>query len=151
MEAKIAISQKPPVLLDLEGTYERAIETIAEAAAGGAKLIVFPEAYLPGYPTWIWRLRPGGDMALGNTLHTELRRNAVDIDGGGLNRLCESAAAHGMVVVMGLNEIESTFSGSTLFNTVVVIGPDGTILNRHRKLMPADFVWSTRRSGASAA
>ena len=144
METKIAISQKPPVLLDLKASYERAIETIAEAAAEGAKLVVFPEAYLPGYPTWIWRLRPGGDMALGNALHTELHRNAVDIKGGGLDRLCKAAVEHGVVVVMGMHEIDSAFSGSTLFNTVVVIGDDGAILNRHRKLMPTNperMVW----------
>lgn len=144
METKVAISQKPPVLLDLEASYSRAIETIAEAAAVGARLIVFPEAYLPGYPTWIWRLRPGGDMALGNRLHGELRRNAVDIAAGGLDRLCEAAASHGIIVVMGMHELDSAFSGSTLFNTVVVIGPDGALLNRHRKLMPTNperMVW----------
>ncbi|MER9236552.1 carbon-nitrogen hydrolase family protein [Mesorhizobium sp. M0622] len=144
MDTRIAISQKPPVLLDLEATYERAIASIAEAAAEGAKLIVFPEAYLPGYPTWIWRLRPGGDMALANSLHAKLRRNAVDISAGGLDRLREAAAQHGMIVVMGLNEIDSQCSGSTLYNTVVTIGSDGSILNRHRKLMPTNperMVW----------
>ena len=144
MDTRIAISQKPPVLLDLEATYERAIASIAEAAAEGAKLIVFPEAYLPGYPTWIWRLRPGGDMTLANSLHAKLRRNAVDISAGGLDRLREAAAQHGMIVVMGLNEIDSQCSGSTLYNTVVTIGSDGSILNRHRKLMPTNperMVW----------
>jgi nitrilase len=144
MDIKIAISQKPPVLLDLEATMERAIETVGEAAGEGAKLIVFPEAYLPGYPTWIWRLRPGADMALGNRIHEQLRRNAIDIEGGGLDRLRKAAAEHGVVVVMGLNEVDSTFSGSTIFNAVVVIGPDGAILNRHRKLMPTNperMVW----------
>jgi nitrilase len=144
METKIAISQKPPVLLDLEATYFRALETVAEAAREGAKLIVFPEAYLPGYPTWIWRLRPGGDMQLAGNIHAELRRNAVDIAAGGLDRLRDAAAEHGVVIVMGLHEIDSKFSGSTLFNTVVVIGTDGTILNRHRKLMPTNperMVW----------
>lgn len=144
MEARIAVSQKPPVLLDLDATLDRAVETIAEAAAEGARLIVFPEAYLPGYPTWIWRLRPGGDMALSSRLHAELRRNAVDIAGGGLDRLREAAARHGIVVVMGLHEIDSAFSGSTLFNTLVVIGAAGEILNRHRKLVPTNperMVW----------
>ncbi len=144
METKIAVSQKPPVLLDIEATYERALQTIAEAAGEGAKLIVFPEAYLPGYPTWIWRLRPGGDMALGNRIHALLLRNAVDIAAGGLDRLCEAAAQHGIVVVMGLHEVDTAFSGSTLFNTVVVIDADGTVLNRHRKLMPTNperMVW----------
>ena len=66
MDVKVAVCQKPPVLLDLPATVARAIETIDEAVSEGAGLVVFPEAYLPGYPTWIWRLRPGGDMALGN-------------------------------------------------------------------------------------
>lgn len=144
MDVKIAVCQKPPVLLDLGATMERALESIDEAVAEGAQLIVFPEAYLPGYPTWIWRLRPGGDMGLGSTLHAELRKNSVDIAAGGLKPLCEAAAKHGVVVVMGLNEIDSEFSGSTLFNTMVVIGTDGSILNRHRKMMPTNperMVW----------
>jgi len=138
MDVKVAICQKPPVLLDLTATITRAIETLEEAAAEGAQLIVFPEAYLPGYPTWIWRLRPGGDMTLGNKIHAELRRNAVDIEAGGLDAICKAAAKHEVVVVMGMNEVDSRFSGTTLFNTVVVIGSDGSILNRHRKLMPTN-------------
>lgn len=144
MTIKVAIAQKPPVLLNLEATTLRALESLEEAASRGAQLVVFPEAYLPGYPTWIWRLRPGGDMALGNQLHTLLRQNAVDIAQGGLDRLCEAAAQHNVVVVIGLNEVDSSYSGTTLFNTVVVIGSDGKILNRHRKLMPTNperMVW----------
>jgi nitrilase len=144
VDVKIAICQKPPVLLNLGATIDRALDAIDEASDERAQLIVFPEAYLPGYPTWIWRLRPGGDMALGNQLHAELRNNAVDVAAGGLDPICEAAAQRGVVVVMGLNEVDSEFSGSTLFNTVVVIGSDGTILNRHRKLMPTNperMVW----------
>ena len=51
MEVKVAISQKPPVLLDLDATIDRALATLDEVAANGARLVVFPEAYLPGYPT----------------------------------------------------------------------------------------------------
>lgn len=144
MDVKVAISQRPPVLLDLAKTIDRVVETIDEAAGEGTRLVVFPEAYLPGYPTWIWRLRPGGDMALGNTLHAALRRNSVDIAAGGLDRVREAAAKHGIVVVVGFTEVDSKFSGTTLFNSVVVIGPDGAILNRHRKLMPTNperMVW----------
>jgi len=144
MTIKVSIAQKPPVLLNLEATTLRALESLEEAASNGAQLVVFPEAYLPGYPTWIWRLRPGGDMALGNQLHTILRQNAVDIGQGGLDRICEAAAKHNVVVVMGLNEVDSNYSGTTLFNTVVVIGSNGKILNRHRKLMPTNperMVW----------
>jgi nitrilase len=141
---KVAVVQKPPVLLDRAATMARAIESLAEAAGAGGKLVVFPEAYLPGYPTWIWRLRPGGDMALSGEIHARLLANAVDIDKGDLAPLCEGARKYGVTVVCGMSEVDGRFSGSTLYNSVVTIGPDGAILNRHRKLMPTNperMVW----------
>ncbi len=144
METKVAVSQRPPVLMDLKASLQTALDIVAEASRSGAKLLVFPEAFLPGYPTWIWRLRPGGDMALSNRLHSTLRLNAVDVSAGDLQPLFEAAARHDMTIVMGLHEIDSAFSGSTLFNTVVIIGPDGRILNKHRKMMPTNperMVW----------
>ena len=144
MSRKIAVIQNPPVLLDLAATLERAVASIGQVAREGAELAVFPEAFLPGYPTWIWRLRPGGDMALSGEIHERLRRNAVDIDGGALSPIAEAAAQHGVTVVCGMHEIDKRYSGSTLFNTVVVVGPDGTLLNRHRKLIPTNperMVW----------
>jgi nitrilase len=105
---------------------------------------VFPEAYLPGYPTWIWRLKPGGDMALSNELHARLRQNAVSLSRGDLKPVQDSAKKHQITLVVGINEVDTEVSGTTLYNTVVVIGPDGTILNRHRKLMPTNperMVW----------
>jgi nitrilase len=144
MPARIAILQSPPVLLDRDGTIARAIEAVDEAADAGAALLVFPEAWIPGYPTWIWRLAPGGDMALSGDLHARLRRNAIDLARGDLRPLQDAAGRRGVTIVVGLSEIDSGFSGTTLFNTVVVIGPDGAILNRHRKLMPTNperMVW----------
>jgi nitrilase len=99
---RVAVVQKPPVLLDRQATIDRALGSLEEATAHNAKLVVFPEAYLPGYPTWIWRLRPGGDMALSGEIHAKLRENAVDIDGGGLDRLCKAARAHGTTIVCGM-------------------------------------------------
>jgi nitrilase len=144
MPTKVAVIQKPPVLLDREKTIETALASIAEAVGQGAGLLVFPEAYLPGYPTWIWRLKPGGDVTLSSELHARLRANAVDLARGDLQPLQDAAARHGVTIVVGLNELDSKFSGTTLFNTVVVIGPDGALLNRHRKLMPTNperMVW----------
>jgi nitrilase len=144
MPTKVAVIQKPPVLLDRGRTIETALASIAEAAGQGAGLLVFPEAFLPGYPTWIWRLKPGGDMALSGELHARLRENAVDLARGDLQPLQDAASKHGVTVVVGMNELDSQFSGTTLFNTVAVIGPDGTLLNRHRKLMPTNperMVW----------
>jgi nitrilase len=144
MATKVAVIQKPPVLLDRDKTIARAVASIDEAAAAGAALLVFPEAYIPGYPTWVWRLKPGGDMALSGEIHSRLRRNAVDLNREDLRPLQEAASRHAVTVVIGMNEIDSRFSGTTLFNTVVIIGPDGTLLNRHRKLMPTNperMVW----------
>ncbi len=144
MSTKVAVIQKPPVLLDRDKTIARAVGSINEAAGAGAALLVFPEAYVPGYPTWIWRLKPGEDMALSGEIHARLRRNAVDLNREDLRPLQEAASRHEVTVVIGINEIDSRFSGTTLFNTVVVIGPHGTLLNRHRKLMPTNperMVW----------
>ncbi len=144
MSTKVAVIQKPPVLLDREKTIENALRSIDEAVNEGASLLVFPEAYVPGYPAWVWRLKPGGDMTLCGEIHARLRENAVDLAGGDLQPLQDAAARHGVTLIVGINELESRFSGTTLFNTVVVIGPEGALLNRHRKLMPTNperMVW----------
>jgi nitrilase len=134
MPTKIAVIQIPPVLLHREATIAKVLSSIDEAAKAGASLIIFPEAYVPGYPSWIWRLKPGGDMGLAGEIHARLRENAVDLARADLRPVQDAAANCGATVVLGINEIDSEFSGTTLFNTVVMIGSDGTLLNRHRKL-----------------
>lgn len=144
MSTKVAVIQKPPVVLDREKTIAQAVESINEAAGAGATLLVFPEAHISGYPAWIWRLKPGGDIALSSELHARLRQSAVDLNREDLRPLQEAASKHAVTVVMGMNEIDSCYSGTTLFNAVVVIGSDGSLLNRHRKLMPTNperMVW----------
>ena len=124
---KAAIVQHPPVFLDLERSMARAVELVAEAADAGAALVVFPEAWLPGYPTWIWRLRPGADMGVAHELHRALAANAVDLGRDGLRPLRDIAQARGVVVVAGFQEIDRATS-STLFNSVAIIDADGRIL-----------------------
>jgi nitrilase len=141
---RIAVVQMPPVLLDKARTLAQAVSAVRKAAAGGADIVVFPEAFIPGYPVWIWRLRPGSDMGLTEQLYVSLLANAVTVNGGELGPLLQAAAEHKVHIVCGMNERDGDFSRSTLYNTVVVIGPDGTILNRHRKLMPTNperMVW----------
>ncbi|WP_454863647.1 carbon-nitrogen hydrolase family protein [Pseudomonas hormoni] len=135
---KVAIIQRPPVLLDRGATIARAVQSVAEAAAAGASLIVLPESFIPGYPSWIWRLAAGKDGAVVGQLHTRLLANAVDIAKGDLNELCEAARVHAVTIVCGINECERQAGGGTLYNSVVVIGTDGAVLNRHRKLMPTN-------------
>lgn len=134
----IAIIQRPPVLLDRTATLARAVQSVAEAAAAGASLVVLPELYIPGYPSWIWRLAAGRDGALMGQLHGLLLANAVDLGSDDLQDLYQAARRHGVSIVCGINECERRRGGGTLYNSVVVIGPRGELLNRHRKLMPTN-------------
>jgi nitrilase len=95
MSAKIAVIQAPPVLLHRDKTIASVLSSIEQAAGAGASLIVFPEAYVPGYPTWVWRLQPSGDMRLSSEIHARLRANAVDLSKGDLKPVQEAAAKHG--------------------------------------------------------
>lgn len=134
---KIAIIQRPPALLDRAATLERAVQWVAEAAEAGAALVVFPETFVAGYPFWIWRAA-GREGSVMGQLHARLQASAVDIARGDLAPLCQAARAHELTVVCGLNERVLQQGGGTLYNTVVTIGADGSLLNRHRKLMPTN-------------
>ncbi len=141
---KVGIVQRPPVLLDRDATIKVAIEHLHEAADAGAGLVVFPEAYVPGYPGWIWSLRPGDDYELTGEIHRALLENSVDLSTDDLQPLQAAAAERGVVVVVGIHERDGRFSRATLYNTLVTIGADGSIINRHRKLMPTNperMVW----------
>lgn len=136
---RAAVVQRAPVFGDRAATLEVAVAALAEAAAAGAQLVVLPEHFVPGYPAWIWRLRPGTDARQFERLYALWRDNAVDLDDpASLALLTQAARLHGVTVVCGLAEIDSRFSRGTLYNTVVVIGPDGALVNRHRKLMPTN-------------
>src|SRR3982074_1195225 len=81
---RVAVVQHPPVLLHRDKTIKRGVQLMEEAAAKGARLVSFPEVWLPGYPEWVWRLRPGDDFTLTGELHTRLLENAVDLAAGQL-------------------------------------------------------------------
>ena len=142
--SQLAIVQKSPVFLDKARTIEAAVEAVAEAKSKGAELVVFTEAFIPGYPTWIWRLRPGGDWDLSEQLHQRLLKNAVNLESDDLDPLYQAAKTHQVTIVCGIEERDNELSRSTLYNTVLIIGADGRLLNRHRKLMPTNperMVW----------
>jgi nitrilase len=141
---KIAIVQESPALLDRAKTLELAVGLVEQAAAGGAELVVFPEAFISGYPAWIWRLRPGGDWGISETLHARMLSSAVDLENNDLAPLCNAARNNNITIVCGLNERDGRQSRATIYNAVVIIGSDGSVLNRHRKLMPTNperMVW----------
>ena len=141
---RVAVVQHPPVLLDREATLVRGVELLEEAAGEGAQLVTFPETWLPGYPDWVWRLKPGEDYVLTTEIHRLLAEQAVDLEHDGLRPLRDAAQRVGITAVVGIHEREGEYGRATLYNTLAVIGPDGSLLNRHRKLMPTNperMVW----------
>ncbi len=141
---KIAVVQEPPFYLDLEKTMARALDLIAQAARDDAGLVVFPEAWFPGYPTFVWRLPPGAGMGKADEIYARLQANSIDRINGGLEPLQAAAREYGVVLVVGYQELDSGVSGSTLFNSCAIIDADGSIANNHRKLMPTNperMVW----------
>jgi nitrilase len=141
--AKVAIVQLPPVLLDRKATLARAVDAVERAAREGAGLVVFPETYVPGYPHWVWRIKPQ-DFALTNELHERLLANAVDLRANDLAPLRDAARTSGVTVACGIHERDGEFGRATLYNSFVIIGPDGAVSNRHRKLVPTNperMVW----------
>jgi len=142
--SKVAIIQEPPVFLDREKTIAKAVQLARDAASKGAELVVFAEAFIPGYPAWIWRLKPGSDWGLSEALHARLLANAVDLATDQLAPLHAVARACNLTIICGMHERAHEGSRATLYNTVLTIGPDGAVLNRHRKLMPTNperMVW----------
>lgn len=131
----VAAVQQSPVFLDREATIDRACEWIAEAATKGARLVVFPEAFVPGYPLWVWSVPAGQTHAL-RALYAELLDQAVTISSGAVERLRKAARAAGVCVAIGINERNAEASGTSLFNSLLFINADGAVLGVHRKLVP---------------
>jgi len=141
---KVAAAQLSPVFLNKEKTVEKACDAIKEAGEKGAKLIVFPEAFISGYPDWVW-LIPNSKGAALNELYVKLVENAVSIPEKSTDRLCKAAKSAGINVVMGMHELNSETSSTSLYNSLLFINNQGVIIGKHRKLIPTGgerLVWS---------
>jgi len=128
---RAAAVQAAPVFLDTDATVAKACSLIAEAGAAGARLVVFPEVFVPGYPYWNWTMTP----IAGSAWFEKLFKAAVDIPGPHIDRLCSAARDAGAYVVIGVNE-RDPYSMGTLYNTLVFISDTGEMLGTHRKLVP---------------
>ena len=128
---KVAAVQAAPVFLDTQATVEKACDLIAEAASKGARVIALPEVFVPGYPYWNWMMSP----LEGSKWFKALYKASIFVPGAETERLARAARSAKAYVVVGVNE-RSRVSLGTIFNTNLVFGPDGTLLGRHRKLVP---------------
>jgi len=132
---KIATIQATPVFMNREATVDKACRLIKEAADNGAKLALLPEAFIPGYPDWIWMV-PAGKMALNQSLYGKLLQESVTIPSEATDKLCATAKANKIFVVVGVNERNTASSGGSIFNTLLYIDDEGNILGHHQKLVP---------------
>jgi nitrilase len=129
----VAAVQAASVFLDREGSTEKACRLIREAGRGGARVIAFPESFIPAHPIWYHHHAATG--ALANRLSVELFKNAIEIPGPHVDALCAAARDAGAYVVIGVCEKMPNTIG-TMFNTQIYIGPGGQLIRKHQKIMP---------------
>jgi nitrilase len=130
---RVAVVQASAVPFDSDSCVDKAIQLIGEAAALGARVIVFPEAFIAGYPKGLgFGLVVGARDAMGREEFRLYLEAAIEVPGPHTQRMAEAAASHGVYVVMGAIERE----GGTCYCTALFFGPDGALLGKHRKLMP---------------
>jgi len=147
---KVACVQVEPAIFDREATIEKMAGIAAEAAGEGASLVVFPETFVPVYPSSRWaRLLAAGSE--GKPLFAKLARESVEIPSPASERLGSIAREAGVWLATGVNELER----GTLYNALLLYSPDGELVLHHRKLMPTNherLVWGLGSSdGLTAA
>lgn len=130
---KVAVVQAGSLPFDTAACVEKALRLIAEAAGMGAKVIVFPEAFITGYPKGLnYGLVVGARDAAGREEFRQYLDAAIEVPGAETQKIGKAAATHGAYVVIGVIEREL----GTCYCTVLFFGPDGQLLGKHRKLMP---------------
>jgi nitrilase len=140
----VACAQVEPVIFDRDATIEKLGRTVAEAADKGARLVVFPEAVIPAYPSSTWARALAGWAEEGaKEAFALLAREAVEVPGPAERRLGELAREHEVWLVTGVTERDPAHPG-TLYNSLLFHGPDGKLALKHRKLVPTNherLVW----------
>lgn len=140
----LAAVQAAPIILNRDATVEKACQYIMEAGRRGARLVVFPEAFIPAYPDWIWAIPPAeGDLL--DSLYAGLVTQSVIIPSPATTQLCDAAREAQAYVVIGINEVNAEASGASLYNTLLYISDHGQIMGKHRKLVPTGaerLIWA---------
>lgn len=137
---KVCAAHVAPAFLDPGATVAKACSLIAEAAANGARLIAFPESFLPGFPLWAAIQAP----IKSHDLFKRLAAASVEVPGPEVQAICTAARNASIHVSIGISEATRTSVGC-IWNSNLLIGEDGSILNHHRKLVPTFFeklVWA---------
>jgi nitrilase len=134
---RAAVIQAAPVLFDREATVVKACALMREAAAQGAQLILFPEAFIPAYPRGLsFGTVVGSRSAVGRQTWEAYWANAVDVPGPATDALGAAAREADVYLMIGVIERDTQYSRGTLYCTLLYFGPDGRLLGKHRKLKP---------------
>nr|WP_299486561.1 carbon-nitrogen hydrolase family protein [uncultured Allomuricauda sp.] len=134
---KVAMAQMAPVWLDKQGTIEKIKSTIQEAASNGTELLIFGEAFLPGYPFWLaYTEGAAWDLKVNKELHAHYTRNSIQIEAGELDSICQLAKENSMAIYLGMMERAKDRGGHSLYCSLVYINANGVIKSVHRKLQP---------------
>ncbi len=134
---KVGIAQIAPVWLDREQTLTKIVEYVKLAAGEGCQLVAFGEALLPGYPFWIERTDGARfNSSVQKEIYAHYLDQAVQIEAGHLEPLCDAAAQLQIAVVVGCIERAQDRGGHSLYCSLVYVDPQGVIQSVHRKLMP---------------
>lgn len=128
---RAAAVQASPVFLDAAATTDKAASLIKEAAGNGTKIVAFPEVFVPGYPYWNWITDP----VTGGRWFEKLVKASITVPGPEIDAIRRVAKDTETYVVIGVNE-RGAHSLGAIYNTLVFIGPDGSLLGKHRKLVP---------------
>src|SRR5262245_34357909 len=151
---RVASVQAEPVVLDREATLDKLEQQTAEAAANGAQLVVFPETFVPAYPSSVWaRALAGWAQSGAKEAFARLARESVAVPGPAADRMAATARQHGVWLVVGVNEVDPE-RPATLYNTLLYFAPDGTLAQKHRKLVPTNherLVWGQGDGGGLRA
>jgi len=134
---KVGLAQISPVWLDKNSTRDKIRSYIEEAGSKDCDLIVFGEALLPGYPFWLG-LTHGADFnsKMQKEIHAQYIRNAIQIEAGELDELCEAAKQNKVAVYVGIVERAQNRGGHSLYCSLIYINQFGEIKSVHRKLQP---------------
>ena len=151
---KVACNQVEPVVLDRDATLAKLADVAATATAEGARLLVFPEAFIPAYPSSAWaKAFAGWTDPRAKAAFAQLARESVEVPGPAADRLGAIAREHGVWLVTGVTEADPARPG-TLYNTLLYHAPDGRLAQRHRKLVPTNherLVWGQGDGGGLRA
>ena len=136
-ELKVALAQIAPVWLNKVETIQKICKTLQEAAKEQAELVVFGEAVLPGYPFWLaYTDGASWDLKVNKELHAHYVQNAIQIEAGDLDAICELAKTYAMAIYLGIMERAQDRGGHSIYASLVYINEEGKIKSVHRKLQP---------------